>query len=80
MKLISKEIKSLCKRLMSHVSTVNNDRIMKVTNVKRQADNVPLGILFPGDTKSPDKLAPAIMPVTPENKTPKTVKKSTLAL
>ena len=34
-------------------------------------------MLFCGDTNSPDKLAPDIIPVTPENKTPKTMKKST---
>ena len=46
--------------------------------VKKQADNVPLGILLCGETNSPDKFAPDIIPVTPENKTPKTMKKSTL--
>ena len=43
--------------------------------VKMHADNVPRGILFLGDINSPDILAPDIIPVTPENKTPNTISK-----
>jgi hypothetical protein len=44
--------------------------------VNAQADKVPLGMFFPGDLSSPDMFAPDMIPVTPENKTPKTMKKS----
>ena len=47
--------------------------------VNKQAPKVPLGILLPGEINSPDILAPDIIPVTPEKRTPKTTKKSTFA-
>ena len=45
---------------------MKNDSESRIEKEKAQADNVPLGILLPGDTNSPDILAPDIMPVTPE--------------
>ena len=54
-------------------------RRMKVMKVVAQADSVPMGMFLPGDLRSPDRLAPAMMPVTPENRTAKTVKKFTFA-
>ena len=58
---------------------VRRDRTMKVLKVKRLAESVPLGILLLGEMRSPERFAPAMTPVTPENNTPNTVKKSTLA-
>jgi hypothetical protein len=46
-----------------------------MTHVKPMALKVPLGIDLEGSLSSPDMLAPAIIPVTPLNKTPKTVAK-----
>ena len=45
---------------------MKNDSESRIEKEKAQADNVPLGILLPGDTNSPDILAPDIIPVTPE--------------
>ena len=50
----------------SQVRAVKNDSESRIEKEKAQADNVPLGILLPGDTNSPDILAPDIIPVTPE--------------
>merc|ERR1719153_1531635 len=61
------------------VMAVRRDRIMNVVKVNKLAESVPLGILLLGEIRSPERLAPAITPVTPENRTPKTVKKSTFA-
>ena len=72
-------MQSLWRRAVLQVIAVRRERIMKVEKVKRLADKVPLGILLPGEMRSPDKLAPAMTLVTPEKRTPNTVKKSTLA-
>ena len=70
-------MQSCIRRLGSQVRAVNRARIARVARVNRQAPRVPLGMFFPGDTSSPDMLAPAMMPVTPENRTPNTTKKLT---
>ena len=44
------------------VSAVRRASRMKVVNVSPHADRVPLGIDLDGDFRSPDKLAPAMMP------------------
>ena len=72
-------IQSLWSRVVSQVRLVRRLRRMKVVKVVKHADRVPRGMFLPGDLRSPDRLAPAMIPVTPENKTAKTVKKSTLA-
>jgi len=43
-----------------------------VINVKTMAPSVPLGMASDGSFKSPDKLAPATIPVTAVKKTPNT--------
>ena len=57
------------------VSAVRSDMARKVARVKAQAERVPRGMFLAGLTSSPDMLAPDMMPVTPEKRTPKTVKK-----
>ena len=61
--------------VVSQVIAVRSDTRDNMDKVKKQAPNVPLGILLLGAINSPDILAPDIIPVTPENKTPKTMKK-----
>ena len=46
-----------------HVRAVRVHSITNVMKVKRQADRVPWGIDLDGCFSSPDKLAPAIIPV-----------------
>ena len=43
-----------------------------MTKVKETAPKVPFGIDLDGSLSSPDMFAPAMIPVTPENMTPKT--------
>merc|ERR1712079_141686 len=62
-------IQSLSRRAGSQVRLVRRARMMKVVKVVRQADRVPLGILLAGSFRSPDRFAPAMMPVTPEKRT-----------
>ena len=42
---------------------VRTERIINVTKVKAQPESVPRGIDLPGFFNSPDKLAPAIIPI-----------------
>ncbi len=51
---------------------VRRDMRRKVARVKAQAARVPRGMDLPGLTSSPERLAPDMMPVTPEKRTPKT--------
>jgi hypothetical protein len=70
-------MQSLWRRAGEQVRAVRRASSMKVRKVKRQAERVPRGMLLLGEMRSPERLAPAMMPVTPEKRTPKTVKKST---
>jgi hypothetical protein len=45
------------------VSEVRMVRMMKVVKVKPQADRVPRGMDLAGDNSSPDRFAPAIIPL-----------------
>ena len=42
---------------------VRTERIINVTKVKAHPESVPRGIDLPGFFNSPDKLAPAIIPI-----------------
>ena len=50
-------------RVGLHVREVRTERIINVTKVKAHPESVPRGIDLPGFFSSPDRLAPAIIPI-----------------
>ena len=72
-------IQSFCRKTGLQVRLVRMESRRKVRSVRRQADRVPVGMLRLGVTRSPERLAPDMMPVTPEKRTANTREKETSA-
>lgn len=61
------------------VAAVNMETSTYIKAVKPTALSVPRGMLLEGSFSSPDRFAPAMIPVTPLNRTPNTVANVTTA-